>query len=74
MVAAERDDKGVATNTAHQVVDLNLTKEAYDSIVRDHAVVLFKTVSPRAATATLRILVRDRVTDGVGSITYSVHR
>jgi hypothetical protein len=73
VVAAEKDGKGAATNTEHQVVGFNLTKKAHDSIVRDHAAVLFKTVSPRAATSTLRILVCDRVTGRVGSITYSIH-
>jgi hypothetical protein len=70
VVAAERDDGAV--NTEYQAVDLNLTKKAYDSIARDHAVVLFKTVSPRSGSSTLRILVRGRATDRVGSITYSL--
>lgn len=72
VVAAEKDEHAGVVNTEYQVVDLNLTKRAYDSIVRDQAVVLYKTLLPRSGSSTLRILVRDRATGRIGSVTYSL--
>jgi hypothetical protein len=74
VVVAERDDRGGWVNTEYQVVDLNLTKKAYESILRNNSVVLFKTVSSHSGSGTLRILVRDRATGRIGSVTYSLAR
>ena len=68
IVVAQKDLEGEILATESQTLDLNLTPRNYESITRDGAMLLWKTVEPDPEVAEFRVVIVDHLSGTMGSL------
>ena len=68
IVIAQKDLEGEILATESQTLDLNLTQRNYESITRDGAMLLWKTVEPNPEVAEFRVVIVDHPSNTMGSL------
>ena len=68
IVVAQKDLEGEILATESQTLDLNLTQRNYESITRDGAMLLWKTVEPNPEVAEFRVVIVDHPSGTMGSL------
>ena len=68
IVVAQKDLEGEILATESQTLDLNLTRRNYESITRDGAMLLWKTVEPIPEVAEFRVVIVDHPSGTMGSL------